>query len=50
MIDPHMSADGSTLFFATPGLINSPAAFADLWQVPLSQMPSPPLSIKMEKF
>ena len=46
-LDPHLSPDGSTLFFATTGLLNEATPFADIWQVSLLNIPSPQLSISL---
>lgn len=43
MGDPYLSADGSTLFFNSRGLLSNPAPRGDLWQVPVLR--PPPLSI-----
>ena len=49
MLDPHLSADGSTLFFATTGLLNTAGPFADLWQVPILKIAPPALSIILDR-
>lgn len=47
MLDPCMAPDGSTLLFATHGLLDDsfPREFVDLWQAPVVR--PPPLSISL---
>jgi Tol biopolymer transport system component len=45
MFDPCLSPDGSELLITTRGRLPYPAAFADIWRVPL--LPPPPLSISL---
>jgi len=47
VVDPCLSADGSTLLFASRGRLSDLAPFIDLWQV--SILPYPPLSISVFK-
>lgn len=46
MLDPCISPDGSTLFFATSGLAPTPAPFADTWQAAVLPVPVPALSVQ----
>lgn len=36
MLDPHISADGHTLYFNSLGRLSSPAPLGDIWQVPVA--------------
>ncbi len=41
MFDPHVSADGRTLYFSSLGRLSNPVAFLDIWQVPVETLVEP---------
>jgi Tol biopolymer transport system component len=49
LMDPHVAADGSMLFFTSRGRVSALADLPDIWQVPLLSVQPPPLSISLSK-
>jgi hypothetical protein len=47
MLDPHLAADGTTLYFATTGLFATPTPFADIWQAPV--VPVAPVALTISR-